>query len=144
MKSWAEAELKKRLVGIETDFGTGVVRVTALEKLEGDASITLVRGRARCLFELSFNLKYEAKIGGRSTSYKGILSVADASNQIESGELPVFTNDWTDEGKAPAELRRKVRDAVGRDKAGVCDGLCGLCVAELRAFDGDFKRKLAE
>ncbi|RMX65369.1 hypothetical protein KXD40_007250 [Peronospora effusa] len=65
MTAWAKNKLEKIVSGISAPLGTGEGVVTSLEvsNLEGDASIAVVRGAKRYIFDFAFTLACTLKQG---------------------------------------------------------------------------------
>ncbi|CAI5724633.1 unnamed protein product [Peronospora destructor] len=65
MTAWAKSKLEKIVSGISAPLGTGDGVVTSLEvsNLEGDASIAVVRGAKRYIFDFAFTLACTLKQG---------------------------------------------------------------------------------
>ncbi|KAG6622519.1 Hsp90-like protein [Phytophthora cinnamomi] len=80
MTSWAKAKLEKIVSGVSAPLGTGEGVVTSLEvsDLEGDASIAVVRGAKRYIFDFTFTLACTLKQGENSVT--GELKFLDLSS----------------------------------------------------------------
>ncbi|POM63366.1 Hsp90-like protein, partial [Phytophthora palmivora] len=80
MTSWAMGKLKEIVSGISAPLGTGEGVVTSLEvsNLEGDASIAVVRGAKRYIFDFTFTLACTLKQGDSSVA--GELKFLDLSS----------------------------------------------------------------
>ncbi|EEY55964.1 hsp90-like protein [Phytophthora infestans T30-4] len=80
MTTWAKSKLEKIVSGVVAPLGTGEGVVTSLEvsDLEGDASIAVVRGAKRYIFDFSFALACKLKQG--DTSVAGELKFLDLSS----------------------------------------------------------------
>ena len=140
---WVKAKLDALLAGggggLERDFGAGLVRVTGVKDVAGDASVGVIRGTARHMFDLAFEVTWEAGIGGVSKPAKGSLKFSDF------GDAAALSTDdvqcecaFTDEKRVPAEHRADVRREVGGgagDSAGCAAGktLAGDVLAKLVA-----------
>ena len=113
----------------------------SLERLTcpGDASVGVIRGTARHMFDLAFEVTWEAGIGGVSKPAKGSLKFSDF------GDAAALSTDdvqcefaFADEKRVPAEHRAAVRREVGGgagDGAGCAAGktLAGDVLAKLVA-----------
>jgi hypothetical protein len=67
------------------------VKFHKIEKIEGNSSVTHVRGRARFLYEWSFSLDFE--ISGLTGKFKGTAKVADVINdQLDDIEMELTWN----------------------------------------------------
>ena len=139
---WVKTKLGALLAsggGLERDFGAGLVRVTGVKDVSGDASVGVIRGTARHMFDLALEVTWEAGIGGVSKPAKGSLKFSDF------GDAAALSTDdvqcecvFTDEKRVPAEHRAAVRREVGGgagDSAGCAAGktLAGDVLAKLVA-----------
>lgn len=80
MTSWAKGKLQTIVSGVSAPLGTGEGVVTSLEvsNLEGDASIAVVRGAKRYIFDFTFTLACTLKQG--ESSVAGELKFLDLSS----------------------------------------------------------------
>ncbi|ETI54534.1 hypothetical protein F441_02629 [Phytophthora nicotianae CJ01A1] len=80
MTSWAKRKLEKVVSGVSAPLGSGEGVVTSLEvsDLEGDASIAVVRGAKRYIFDFTFTLACTLKQGDNSVA--GELKFLDLSS----------------------------------------------------------------
>ncbi|KAG7378287.1 hypothetical protein PHYPSEUDO_010275 [Phytophthora pseudosyringae] len=80
MTVWAKAKLKKIVSGVSAPLGSGEAIVTSLEvsALEGDASIAVVRGAKRYIFDFTFTLACTLQQGDSSVA--GELKFLDLSS----------------------------------------------------------------
>ncbi|KAG6965190.1 hypothetical protein JG688_00007332 [Phytophthora aleatoria] len=80
MTSWAKSKLEKIVSGVSAPLGTGEGVVTSLEasNVEGDASIAVVRGAKRYIFDFTFTLACTLKQGDSSVA--GELKFLDLSS----------------------------------------------------------------
>ena len=121
------------------DFGTGVLRVTAVAKVEGDASVGVIRGRTRHIFDLELEVRWEARLGGDETKYKGKLKFADVTHDLGGDDADAIPCQclFTDEKKAGAGAARIKQHALGPkaavDPARLGATLADDVVAELKA-----------
>lgn len=96
--SAAKQKLFEALSTTNNNIGINGITLEKVEKVEGSASITHVRGRARYMYEWSFALEFEANGGS-----KGSCDVSDVINdQLDDIELEVK---W----KAPAPAKENVK-----------------------------------
>lgn len=88
---------------------TNNISISKIEKVEGNASITHVRGRARFMYEWSFSLDFEAT-GPSSAS--GLVAVSDVINdQLDDIELEVK---W--KGASPSkDVAKVVKDNLKKE-----------------------------
>ncbi|GMF28481.1 unnamed protein product [Phytophthora lilii] len=80
MTSWAKGKLEKIVSGISAPLGSGEGVVTSLEvsNLKGDASIAVVRGAKRYIFDFTFTLACSLKQGDSTVA--GELKFLDLSS----------------------------------------------------------------
>nr|CCA21284.1 hsp90like protein putative [Albugo laibachii Nc14]CCA21657.1 hsp90like protein putative [Albugo laibachii Nc14] len=76
---WAEHRLSKILSSVKLTEGTIHGSIQAPLNLTGDASICVIRGRKRYLFDFSFELPFVLTVEGHHT-YKGSYTMHDISN----------------------------------------------------------------
>ncbi|KAG7399856.1 hypothetical protein PHYBOEH_007717 [Phytophthora boehmeriae] len=76
---WAEEQWNTVFTGATLSEGNLLATLKAPEKITGDASICVVRGKKRYLFDFNFNLPFEVAISGGSTC-KGSYTMNDISN----------------------------------------------------------------
>ncbi|GMF32288.1 unnamed protein product [Phytophthora fragariaefolia] len=80
MTAWAKGKLEKVVSGVSAPLGSGEGIVTSLEvsNLDGDASIAVVRGAKRYIFDFTFTLACTLK--QRDSSVAGELKFLDLSS----------------------------------------------------------------
>jgi activator of HSP90 ATPase len=88
------------------------VKINKIEKIEGNSSVTHIRGRARFLYEWNFDLDFE--ISGMLGPFKGSVAVADAINdQLDDIELDIK---WTSSPRPTVvdsrSLQKSLKDEV--------------------------------
>ncbi|KAJ8524980.1 hypothetical protein ON010_g16135 [Phytophthora cinnamomi] len=76
---WAEDKWKEVFTGATYSEGNLQATLKEPEKITGDASICVVRGKKRYLFDFNFTLPFEVSISGGSTC-KGSYEMNDISN----------------------------------------------------------------
>lgn len=76
---WAEEKWNEVFTGVTYLEGNLQATLKAPEKITGDASICVVRGKKRYLFDFNFKLPFEVSISGGSTC-KGSYEMNDISN----------------------------------------------------------------
>ena len=77
VSAWAVRELKVRLVAIRLDAAGGELRVTAVEGLQGHASIISNRGKLKRPFEFSGDVKWEFADGDPVHACSGTISYSE-------------------------------------------------------------------
>jgi activator of HSP90 ATPase len=128
---WAMEKLPQLFSESEDLPKSGLYTVTIkdLSNAQGSAQIAHVRGKARFIYELSFDLKFSVVAGDKK--YKGKVSVADVINdQLDDIELSVT---W-DKSPPGAELAA-VRNAVISGTA-----LRKMIRAKMATFEQDFRQ----
>ena len=89
--------------------------MTAVAKVEGDASVGVIRGRTRHIFDLELEVRWEARLGGDETKYKGKLKFADVTHDLGGDDADAIPCQclFTDEKKAGAGAARIKQHALG-------------------------------
>jgi tetratricopeptide (TPR) repeat protein len=137
--AWAKARLEELLGGLrfEAADGSASVSVTSVKKMEGSATVALVRGTARFFFEFSAELEWAAAAGGGKC--KGTLSIEDLSSDC-AGEFDMEVG-VTSKGKsAPAAGSDLLSFVKGHVRSAVA-GLQPLVVEQMALFAEEFKGK---
>lgn len=67
------------------------VTFRAPEKITGDASICVVRGKKRFLYDFNFTLPFDVTLDGDSAVYKGSYTMHEISNDEDYEVRPVGT-----------------------------------------------------
>ncbi|GLD98104.1 hypothetical protein PINS_up006801 [Pythium insidiosum] len=104
MTAWAKTTIEGLLSGISTPLGSipGTIKVTEVSELKGDASIAVVRGKKRYIFDFTFALSCTATLEDGST-VDGELRFLDASADAGGDydvEVVVPSRYQSDAGKA--------------------------------------------
>jgi activator of HSP90 ATPase len=88
--TWCKDKLRE-IFNSPSTSSSNKVKINKIEKIEGNSSVTHIRGRARFLYEWNFSLEFE--VSGMLGPFKGSVTVADAINdQLDDIELDVK---WT-------------------------------------------------
>lgn len=107
------------------------VQIKGLSNTQGNAQIAHVRGKARFIYELSFDLKFSVSDEKSDNKYKGKISVADVINdQLDDIELAVT---WTDKSPPGSELATVRNTIVGT-------ALRRLIRSKMAKFEEDFRQ----
>ena len=124
--TWEErdvlSKVKERVESVvrgvpQRDFGSGVVQVDRVKGVTGDASVGVIRGKARQFLDVKIEVAFRVKIGGDDRAgYKGTLTLKDYSADAASETVDVEVK-FTDVNRVPAHLRDAVRGALGRTGA---------------------------
>lgn len=118
-QTWEERDCTKWALEKLPDFftehkelpkaGQYTVLIKDLSNLQGTAQIAHVRGKARFIYELSFDLKFDVSAGDKK--YKGKVSVTDVINdQLDDIE---FSLSWTKESPPNAEVAAVRSSVIG-------------------------------
>lgn len=131
---WALEKLPSLFQGKEelTKSNQYAVTVKELSNAQGSAQIAHVRGKARFIYELSFDLKFAVKDEKSDKSYKGKVSVSDVINdQLDDIELAVT---WTGTSPPGAELAAIRNSVIGGN------ALRKLILAKVATFEHEFRQ----
>jgi hypothetical protein len=77
---WAEAKWSELFTGATFTAGRFAATFKAPEKVTGDASICVVRGKKRFLYDFNFTLPFEVTLDGDSKAYSGSYAMHEISN----------------------------------------------------------------
>jgi len=80
LKYWKES-LPETLVGLETPWEDGCVKVSALSEVDGEATICVRRGKISRLFDLNFSVSFIAM--GQGKTYKGKIKLPNVAEDHE-------------------------------------------------------------
>lgn len=106
------------------------VQIKDLSNAQGTAQIAHVRGKARFIYELSFDLKFSVVAGDKK--YKGKVAVSDVINdQLDDLELAVT---WTKESPPGSELAAVRNTIIGGT------ALRKMIRAKMSVFEQDFRQ----
>lgn len=138
--SLAQSSLREKLQEAplpSIDVAGGALAVQEVEKVDGDASKPVIRGKMRHIFDLSFTVKFVFKWmdsdGQKQAS--GSLSVSDFNNDAfseDGANAPVFELSFKEGARQSLEAARRkaVEDAIGISS---WPALAGTLVAALAA-----------
>lgn len=132
---WAKTKLAE-VFGeeISLDYSGGFdITLKKGENLSGSAQKAHVRGKARFIYEFSFDLPFKIKGNEDSNIYKGKLCISDAINdQLDDIDIELK---WT-AGKAPPNSTMKAyKDALFKGKE-----LKKAIISKLKAFEDEFSK----
>eukprot|EP00928_Gymnodinium_smaydae_P057955 TRINITY_DN4117_c0_g1_i1.p1 TRINITY_DN4117_c0_g1~~TRINITY_DN4117_c0_g1_i1.p1 ORF type:complete len:395 (+),score=129.34 TRINITY_DN4117_c0_g1_i1:77-1261(+) len=134
MIKWVEERLKTTCVGLSfaVPNGAGGEIVTkAVENITGDANISVSRGKRRRLLDLSFDVTYEASIGGEKGKGKLCLSEVSAGDGDEPEVNPEI------DSSTPPGVREVLKAFV--NNAG--QGLQPLVIKAIKDLIAEYKEK---
>ncbi|CDW91228.1 activator of hsp90 [Stylonychia lemnae] len=105
---WADERIKEVIGGFAYNFSGGVIKITSVEKIKGEASVSIRKGKKIVSYDYNAVLKWElsAKDGEGN-------EVANLKGQYE---LPEVSNDIADDGE-DWEVRTSVKEDKGQNKA---------------------------
>eukprot|EP00755_Sulcionema_specki_P027564 Sspe_Gene.88008::Locus_60150_Transcript_1_1_Confidence_1.000_Length_891::g.88008::m.88008 len=123
MIEWAKEKLTSRIVGLVHPLPgfDSELKVTKLS-VEGDATVSFIRGKKRFLFDMKLELTVTASL--KDDTVKGVIEFPEFAND----EDPPYTMSfkWKEEGKVKAEDKEAVSEAIGAKSSKVSSkkGLC--------------------
>jgi len=145
--STAQSTLRQRLQEPalpDIDVAGGAISVEEVEKVEGDASKPVIRGRMRHIFDLSFKVKFVFKWMDASGQKKasGSLSINDFTNDAFSEEcnnVPVMELSFKDKS-LDAYRTKAVEDAIGAQSWPATAGtLAGALAARMKTWSEEYQ-----
>jgi activator of HSP90 ATPase len=104
MNAWAKAKIESVLTDLRAPLnkdGSGVVRVTEVKDVTGEASIAVVRGKKRYIFDFTFALDVASEVNGAAID--GELKFLDVSSDADGDydvDVSVPSRYTSDAGKA--------------------------------------------
>ena len=100
----------------DRDFGSGVISVDRVKSVTGDASVGVIRGKARQFLDVKIEVAFRVRVGGDESAYKGTLILKDYSADAATEPVDVEVK-FSDAARVPAHLRDAVRGALGHTGA---------------------------
>lgn len=132
MTRWAKAHLESLLVDMSVDVADATAVIKELSDWEGDASIPVIRGRARFLYDFNFTIKLDVN-SGSDTGKKATIKVVDFSQDDDEVQLELkFVS------PKPSALHQAALRSVMERGSG---SLRTRILATLEQFVVDFKAK---
>lgn len=116
---WAKSRLPQMLVGLQEDLagGRGSLEVEKVDNVAGDASVSVVRGTSRYLFDLTFTVHVVARwmgAGGSKTAKAKIKILEFTDNLVHDFvEAEGFPCEVSTEGGDEISLSTMLREPVG-------------------------------
>ena len=84
---WSEQRIKEILGGFKFEFPGGELRVSSVEDLKGEASVSIRKGKKIVAYDYNFKLKWECSFrdgeGKEVASMKGQYELPEVSNDID-------------------------------------------------------------
>eukprot|EP00899_Mesostigma_viride_P015057 jgi/Mesvir1/23552/Mv18249-RA.1 len=103
---WANQRLKELLVGLSVTLASATVTVREIEACKGEATVFLVRGKARHTYEMEVKLRWEAKVG--MVPVEGIATIPEAAfGDVDDIQLTVDIKNKKKESSAAEEAAQK-------------------------------------
>lgn len=133
MTKWAKGHLTDLLVGITQEVTDGHIAVKELSDWEGDASIPVIRGKPRFLYDFTFKAKLELNAVGSSAAKKAEVKFIDFSNDEDEHEVEL-----TFVSPKPSQLHQAAIRSVMERPGGL---LFAKLNTALEQFVVDFKAK---
>lgn len=116
-------ELLKKCIGraLSIKVGNGVVSVLGVEKVEGDASLFLVRGKMRHTWDLNFKVAWSyqwvaANFEEGMRRAEGAIifgEFTDATSLGSDKSPPILKKSWTDKGGLELAQQKQVEKSLG-------------------------------
>eukprot|EP00286_Rhodomonas_abbreviata_P018556 CAMPEP_0181294844 /NCGR_PEP_ID=MMETSP1101-20121128/3823_1 /TAXON_ID=46948 /ORGANISM="Rhodomonas abbreviata, Strain Caron Lab Isolate" /LENGTH=208 /DNA_ID=CAMNT_0023399541 /DNA_START=31 /DNA_END=657 /DNA_ORIENTATION=- len=132
---WALEHLPELFTSSETLPSTNQysVTVTTVDNTAGSAQIAHVRGKARFIYELSFDLAYTVTDSQSDKKYSGKVVVTDVINdQLDDLDMQVTWKGASPPGKELVVVRNSIMGGQALKK---------LIVARMAIFEEDFRNK---
>lgn len=133
MKKWVEERLSDVIKGIEFKIPVGdggSIVVKEVSDLQGDASISVSRGKRRHLLDISFNVQFEAKVG--TDVGQGKLAFSEVTTTDDSNEVKLEIN---------ADTPPSVREVLNTFAKSGGQGLQPLIQKGLQSIIEEYKTK---
>lgn len=113
MTAWAKNRLEELVVGVKHDVLDGELEVKSLEGVEGEASIAVVRGKPRYLYDFTFKAKCEFRRAGNSAVKKAEIEFVEFSQDEEQCELRVAFKSPKPDAMCQAAIRSSLAAGSG-------------------------------
>lgn len=129
------------LMALSAQLAKATARVTKVRKTEGDASVTMVRGRKRYLFDLTVELDFEAEVedltgtaagAAPKSKYKGSMKLDEVSSLTNLSEVEFSSVKY--KKALPAKHKARVESIVDLLKKDILE-------QRLQAFQEHFQRE---
>jgi hypothetical protein len=135
MTSWAKDTLERHLLGVKVEIPGGDAKVTGVTYEEGDASIPIVRGKVKFVFDFHLKVFWEATVEGET--HKGEVVFPDVSsdhdNSFES-EMKFKTARSTEKSNPASKV---IASYVKSDSVGFKPAL----TQAILAFENEFRKQ---
>ena len=101
----------------DRDFGSGVISVDRVKSVTGDASVGVIRGKARQFLDVKIEVAFRVRVGGDDTAYKGTLTVKDYSADAATEPVDVEVK-FSDAARVPRVDRQETAHRSKAKKRG--------------------------
>ena len=121
MGKWSEARLKEVLGGFKHEFAGGVLTVTSVDKLKGEAGISIRKGKKIVSFDYNCKLLWELVVkdgeGKEVGKLKGEYEFPEISSDIDDDgeDWEVRTSFKQDEGNLKSRFDTLVRKDIPKE-----------------------------
>ncbi|KAF6211394.1 hypothetical protein GE061_011906 [Apolygus lucorum] len=88
--SWSTDKLKSLLVGAQIDSDLALVKLTDLDKIEGDAYVNNRKGKLIFFYEWVLTLTWKGKLVGASSEHEGKIQIPNLSEENDMSEVEVL------------------------------------------------------
>jgi len=148
----AQRTLGERLEGLPSvDAAGGAISILEVEKVEGDASKPVIRGRLRHMFDLTIKVKFAFRWMGEGGQKQadGTLCLRDFTNDTsfsvaegDDGGAPVVEVTFKDASSVDIARRKAVEDAIGKGAWPAAAGsLLGHIADRMEAWSQDYQKE---
>jgi len=119
MTAFSSNLLKSLLIGLEFRMEIGLLQVTDVTDINGEAAIAWIRGKKRFIFDLTFKIKWKAIVEGGELS--GVIFFTDFSSDEPDQKEFQAEFSWSEVGSASDIVKQHVGLAVRRGLKGAAD-----------------------
>jgi Activator of Hsp90 ATPase, N-terminal/Tetratricopeptide repeat len=109
--SWCSDQLRQRLMETTVDGIMYKVKIASVDELTGDASVAVVGGKKRYIFDFHAKAKYEIKDDGDAVVAKGVVRLPDICS-THHDEIEVLFDPWKKAPKKDADEVTAVRETL--------------------------------
>ncbi|CAB0014342.1 unnamed protein product [Nesidiocoris tenuis] len=117
---WSQEKLKELFIGQKISSDLALVKITDVDKLEGEAAINNRKGKLIFFYEWNMTLSWKGRLVGASDDYEGKIQIPNLSeeNDLSEVEVLVTLKDSTPEGEVVKDFLHhqgchNVRDKLG-------------------------------
>ena len=141
---WAQKRIEALLVGVSATCSGGVATVLKLESTKGSATVSLIRGTKRFIFDLSFAAHFDfvassAASSAAATPAAGILTYRDLGHDdFDDGEFLYVLDAADAKGKVKGKGKGKGKGKAPLAPSKVAAALNAALFAAFATFIGEF------